>query len=62
MAERRGRKPQLIPMAIGNDPALWRYASLQAALEASTDLVADLIRAGQAQALNEAELSETESA
>jgi hypothetical protein len=49
-------------MAIGNDPALWRYASLQAALEASTDLVADLIRAGQAQALNEAELSETESA
>lgn len=47
MAKRRGRKPQSIPMKIGNDPALWRYASVQEALEANTHLLARLIQAGQ---------------
>jgi hypothetical protein len=46
MAKRRGRKPQSIPMKIGNDPALWRYASVQEALEANTHLLARLIQAG----------------
>lgn len=50
MAKRRGRKPQSIPMKIGNDPALWRYASLQEALEANTHLLARLIQAGAEQA------------
>lgn len=47
MAKRRKRKPKTIPMKIGNDPSLWRYASLQEALEANTDNLARLIRAGQ---------------
>ena len=34
-------------MKIGNDPALWRYGSLQEALEANTDLIARIIRAGE---------------
>jgi hypothetical protein len=46
MAKRRGRKPQSIPMKIGNDPALWCFASLQEALEANTHLLARLIQAG----------------
>ena len=46
MAKRRGRKPTSIPMKIGNDPALWRFASLQEALEANTHLLARLIQAG----------------
>ncbi len=50
MAKRRGRKPQLIPMKVGNDPSLWRFASLQEALEANVDLVARLIAAGEEQA------------
>lgn len=50
MAKRRGQKPKSIPMKIGNDPALWRYASLQQALEANTDLLARLIRVGAEQA------------
>ncbi|MBZ0298194.1 MAG: hypothetical protein K8J31_00535 [Anaerolineae bacterium] len=50
MAKRRGRKPQSIPMKIGNDPALWRFASLQEALEANTHLIARLIQAGAEQA------------
>jgi hypothetical protein len=50
MAKRRGRKPQSIPMKIGNDPALWRYASVQEALEANTLLLARLIQAGVEQA------------
>jgi hypothetical protein len=37
-------------MKIGNDPALWRYASLQEALEANTHLLARLIQAGAEQA------------
>lgn len=50
MAKRRGRKPQSIPMKIGNDPALWRYASVQEALESNTHLLARLIQAGAEQA------------
>ena len=50
MAKRRGRKPQSIPMKIGNDPALWRYASVQEALEANTHLLARLIQVGAEQA------------
>jgi hypothetical protein len=37
-------------MKIGNDPALWRFASLQEALEANTHLLARLIQAGVEQA------------
>ncbi|MEQ8673720.1 MAG: hypothetical protein RLP44_10695 [Aggregatilineales bacterium] len=50
MAKRRGRKPQSIPMKISNDPSLWRFASLQEALEANTHLLARLIQAGAEQA------------
>ena len=49
MAKRRGRKPKSIPMKVGNDPSLWRYASLEEALEANTELVARLIQAGKEQ-------------
>jgi hypothetical protein len=48
-------------MKIGNDPALWRFASLQEALEANTHLLARLIQAGAEQAQadgREAEASE----
>jgi hypothetical protein len=37
-------------MKIGNDPALWRYASLQEALEVNTHLLTQLIQAGAEQA------------
>lgn len=47
MAKRRGPKPKSIPMTIGNDPALWRFASVQEALEANVHLIAQLIRAGE---------------
>ena len=40
------QKPNSIPMQIGNDPALWRYASLDDALKANVDLIAHLIRIG----------------
>ncbi len=50
MAKRRGRKPQSISLKIGNDPALWRFASLQEALEANTHLLAGLIEAAAEQA------------
>ena len=62
MAKRRGRKPTSIPMKICQDPALWRFASLQEALEANTHLLARLIQAGAEQAKakgHEAETSET---
>jgi hypothetical protein len=50
VAKRRGQKPKLLPMKVGNDPALWRFASLQEALETNTDLLAQLVRSGQEQA------------
>lgn len=37
-------------MKIGNDPALWRFSSLQEALEANIDLIARIIRAGEERA------------
>ena len=61
MAKRRGRKPPSIPMKIGHDPALWRFASVQEALEANTHLLARLIQAGAEQSKangHEAETSE----
>lgn len=59
MAKRRGRKPQSISMKIGNDPALWRYTSVQDVLEANTHLLARLIQAGAEQALVSRQPSET---
>lgn len=50
MAQRRKRKVKSIPMKIGNDPSLWRYASLQEALEDNTHLIARLIQSGAEQA------------
>jgi hypothetical protein len=47
MAERRRRRIKPIPLQIGNDPSLWRFASLQEALEANTHLISSLIRASQ---------------
>lgn len=49
MAKRRGRKTKSIPMKIGNDPGLWRYACVQEALEANTQLIARLIQSGAEQ-------------
>ena len=46
MPKRQGRKRQAIPMIIGKDPDLWRYDSLEAAIEDSIDLFTQLIRAG----------------
>lgn len=47
MGKRRGRKIKPIPLSIGNDPSLWRFGSLGEALQANTDLIADLIRTSQ---------------
>ena len=44
MAKRRQHTAQHIPLTIGNDPKLWRYASLQEALAANCDTIAQLIR------------------
>ncbi len=41
------QKPNSIPMQTGNDPVLWRYASLDDALKANVDLIAQLIRIGE---------------
>jgi hypothetical protein len=46
---KRGQRPKLIPMAIGNDPTLWRFGSLQEALAANTGLLATGIQAGAEQ-------------
>ena len=45
--KQHGQKPNSIPMQIGNDPALWRYTSLDDALKANVDLIAQLIRIGE---------------
>jgi rRNA pseudouridine-1189 N-methylase Emg1 (Nep1/Mra1 family) len=47
MAIRSEQKVKTIPMTIGNDPALFRFASLQDALASSSHLLAALIYAGQ---------------
>jgi hypothetical protein len=55
MAKHR-RKATFIPMAVGNDPALWRFASLQEAVGASTAHLAQLLREGE-QLANEGDVS-----
>jgi hypothetical protein len=50
MPQRRKRKPQPFPMRVANNPALWRYDSLEAALTDSLDVLAQLIRAGKEEA------------
>jgi len=47
MAKRRGRRVNTIPLVIGNDPELWRFDSMQEALEAGTGLISRLIRDGE---------------
>ncbi len=48
MAKRRGTsRVKATPLVIGQDPSLWRYASLQEALAANTGILSALIRAGQ---------------
>ena len=53
MAKRRNRRVKSIPLTIGNDPKLWRFDSLQEALEANTGILAELIRASQPDAETE---------
>jgi hypothetical protein len=57
MAKRRKRRVKSIPLTIGQDPSLWRFGSLQEALEANTDLLAQLIRASQPVAQSEETVS-----
>ena len=57
MAKRRKRRVKSIPLTIGQDPSLWRFGSLQEALEANTDLLAQLIRASQPVAQSEEAVS-----
>ncbi len=49
MAEPNRLKLKSIPMKVGNDPALWHFASLERALEANTDLIAWAIHARKEQ-------------
>ena len=62
MAKGRGRKRQAIPMIIGKDPALWRYDSLEAAIEDSIDLFTQLIRSGEGQAQQDSSTPEVSAA
>ena len=50
MAKRRKRRVKSIPLTIGQDPSLWRFGSLQEALEANTGILSELIRASQSAA------------
>jgi len=47
MEKRRNRKPNLIPMKVGVDSSLWRYASLEEALSCNVDLIAGMIKSGE---------------
>jgi len=47
MAQRRSNKVKPFPLTIGNDPSLYRYSSVQDALAANVDLIAQTIRAGE---------------
>ena len=53
MKKRRRRKTQPTPLSIGNDPSLWRFNSLQEALSANTNLIAQLIRVGEEQSMGD---------
>jgi len=48
MAKRRGRKVQF-KLSVGEDSSLWRFASVQKALRANTDLLSHLIKAAETQ-------------
>jgi hypothetical protein len=45
MPKQRKHKTQAIQLNVGNDPALWRFDSLQQAIQANTDLLAQIIHA-----------------
>lgn len=47
MAKVHKRKAKTIPMKVGNDSKLWRFASLEEALQANTHLIASVICAAQ---------------
>lgn len=47
MTKQRKSRVQSIPMTVGNDPSLWRYASLQEALSANTHLLSQMIQEGR---------------
>lgn len=47
MAHRRSNKVKPFPLTIGNDPSLYRYSSVQDALAANVELIAQTIRAGE---------------
>lgn len=53
---KRRRKATFIPPSVGNDLALWCFASLQEAVGASTAHLAQLVREGE-QLANEGEAS-----
>ena len=41
------RKSKSVSMTVGNDPALWRYHSVDEAIAANIDLIVQLIQAGE---------------
>lgn len=47
MPKPRKRPSTCFPLRVRNDPALWKYASLQAALTENTATIAALIQAGR---------------
>lgn len=47
MTKRRGRKLAKVDLQIGEDPSLWCYTDLNAALKANIDGIARLIRIGE---------------
>jgi len=53
------QKVKSIPMNVGNDSKLWRFASLEEALQANTHLIASVIWAMQERALKSESTSES---
>lgn len=51
MPKARKGKAKSIPMKVGNDSKLWRFASLEEVLQANTYLIASVICAVQKAAL-----------
>jgi hypothetical protein len=51
MTKRRGRKVQF-KLSVGEDSSLWRFASVQEALRANTDLLSHLIKAAETQPIS----------
>lgn len=60
MVKRRKRTTKHIPLTIGQDPTLWRYASLQDALAANCAVIAQLIQAGQRLQIEQGDLRPAE--